>query len=403
MTRYLSLAASITALLLGLSFAMAQDTLEWTGEGWAQAAKPARGTPAGELALIRQYVQKGQAHAALKAVDEFMKKYATSAQAEEALMLGGQAEFNRGHYFQAFERYEKQLAQFPAGQYSERALSREYDIAEAFLAGKKRIVLGFLLVPAQDDGIMILKRIAEHAPGTAVADKALLRVGDYFYAKRRWPESIEGYDNYLKIFPKSEHAPYAMLQGARASLNHYRGPRYDETPLLEAQQRFGEFRTQFPGPAEKANVSQILDGIHQARARKQFATGEFYERTHKAPAAEFYYRYTADQYADTPYGPQAQARLGKVTPRAAAQRAATLTDLRVQGPAKAPAIPPATCPAVTTAPAQAPDESPATQPQAPIELLELMPSTTPAGEPAVPEPGPTDEPAPTTQEGTTQP
>ena len=51
--------------------------------------------------------------------------------------LAGCAEMERDRYWQAYGWFEKQLDQFPQGPRSGKALQKEYDIAEGFLAGKR--------------------------------------------------------------------------------------------------------------------------------------------------------------------------------------------------------------------------------------------------------------------------
>ena len=83
-----------------------------------------------------------------------------------ALDIAGEAQMARGRYMAARERYEEQLTLHPAGRFSERALERLFQIAEAFLAGRKQWVLGFVPFPARDEGVEILQYIAERAPGS---------------------------------------------------------------------------------------------------------------------------------------------------------------------------------------------------------------------------------------------
>ena len=70
-----------------------------------------------------------------------------------------------------------------------------------------------------------------------------------------------------------------MLQAATALYNSYRGSEYDDTPLVEAQQRFKAFQERYPAPAAKANVSFTLKQITLGLAAKMLETAKFYERT----------------------------------------------------------------------------------------------------------------------------
>ena len=172
-------------------------------------------------------------------------------------------------------------------------------------------------LPAEDDAIQtILPRIAERAPGSALAERALLRIADYHYKEQDYKEAVQAYDQYLKVFSRSEKASYAMLQAARASLAGYRGPEYDDTPLLEARQRYQMFSQRFPLQADRADVPRILEQIRLSLARKAWTTAEFYERVGRKDAARFYYRLVVAQYPQTEWEAKSAAalrRLGEPT------------------------------------------------------------------------------------------
>jgi outer membrane assembly lipoprotein YfiO len=350
--------ASWVLVLAGPAFC-APAQYEWKDGQWVKAVPAAKGTPEGEVALMRQYVDEGKSKSAdaVKLANAFIKERADSPYRQDMMLLAGEAEISRGHYFQAYEWYEKLLDQFHGGEYYERALLREFFVAEQFLAGKKRLTLAIFWVPAEDDGLDILRRIAEHVPGTDLAEKAMLRIGDYHFGRMEWPAAADAYDAYLQLFPRSYRAQYAMLQAATALYNSYRGSEYDDTALIEAQQRFTAFAQRYPAPAAKANVSFTLGQITLNLAAKRLETGRFYERTGHPQAAVYYYKSVQRDYADTPSGAAARDMLAR-QPAAA-----------VVAPKPAPPTAPVT---PTTKPAQ-PTGAPL------IELAPPHPTSGPAG------------------------
>jgi len=285
---------------------------EWKGGEWTAVAEPAEGTPEGELSLIRQHLQRGHNRTVVKLAERFLRVYPNVSGREEVMLLAGEAELNRRRYFQAFEWFNRQLQEYPSGRYSDRALDREFQVAEAFLAGEKRVVLGVLRVPARDDGVDILHRIAEQAPGSEIAERALLRVADYYYRRGDYVDAAEAYDHFIELFGKSTRLPYARLQAARAIYKTYSGPQWDETPLVETEQRLLEFRERYPMAAEKAGVEGMLRRIRELRAEKLEVIAEFYERTSHLRAAVFYHRRTLALYPDTSWAKQAEKDLRRL-------------------------------------------------------------------------------------------
>lgn len=310
-------------LVAGLLPAWAEDQYEWKDGEWVKLAPPAKGTAAGELAIVRTLLEQKHYRKTVKAAKKFLKRYGADPARQEVFLLAGQAEMKRGRYYQAFEWFERQLNAFPGGRFAERALKREFEIAEAFLAGKKRIVAKFFRISAKGEALEILTRIAEHAPGTAMAENALLRIADYHYSHSEFPEAVQAYDGYLRLFGKSPRAAYAMLQAARARHASFHGIEHDATPLLDAQQRYLAFWRQYPEQARKAKVPLVLKQITATLAAKLYRTGRFYERTHHLPAAAFYYEKLVNLYPKTQWAAdarQALQQLGDVTPARPARK-----------------------------------------------------------------------------------
>lgn len=301
----------LAVLLASASAAAAQREYVWTGGEWTAAAEPGEDSPAGQIALVRTHLDKGDYGDAVEVAERFLERYPDHDACEEAMMLAGQAEMDRGRYMKAYEWFDRQLTRFPGGPFAGRALHRQYEIADAFLKGRKRTVLGFIRIPARSDGLRILERIISSAPGSELAEEALLRMGNYHEARQEYDKAIDAYDRYVEMFPRGESAAYAMLQAARCRYAMYRGPSFDDTPLLEARLRFRHFQERFPQAAEENNTADVLRRIDEQRAEKDFHTARFYERTGRDTAAESYYRRVRQEYANTEYAAKAARALGE--------------------------------------------------------------------------------------------
>lgn len=272
---------------------------------WVRQAPPLEGSAAGEISLLRECADKGSHAEADKLAKKLLKRPDLEDETrEEVMCLAGQANLNGERYYQAYEWFKRQLDSYPSGPYSQRALDREFKIAEAFLAGKKRIVGNVLRLPATDEGLEILAKIAEQSPKTAIAERAMLRIPDYHYAKREFVEAGDTYDQFLSMFPKSASASYAALHAARAHFYQYEGASHEETPLIEAQQRLKTFQANYPRDAEEAGVGEMLKQITTYRAQTTFETARFYERTGHGDAALYYYRRLQQEYPETTWAAQ---------------------------------------------------------------------------------------------------
>ena len=282
---------------------------EWKKGKWVRA-EPKKGSPAADVAAMRDLLI-GKKHAkVISAAKKILKNYPLSAYGEEAMLLAGEAELAREHYYQAFEWFEKQLARFPTGKFYQRALDREFTVAEAFLAGKKRIALKVFRLPAREEGLDILARIVEHAPGSVIARKAVMRIGDHHYNRVEYAEAIDAYDTYVELFKNDPDCEYAMLQACRATHAQFKGIDYDDTPLLEAQQRYKTFAERYVKAAGRENVAGILKEIRETRAKKMYITGDFYKRTGRPGPAAYYFQQVIEAYGETAWAGMARQALG---------------------------------------------------------------------------------------------
>lgn len=342
----------------------------WQDGKWVPAAKPAEGTVEGELAIIRTHIAQRDRKKALAAVERFLARYPDDAACEEAMLLAGQADLDAGQYYQAYEQFEKMLDRYPNGRFLERALTREMDVANAFLAGKKRTVAKVFRLPAKDEGLDILRRIAEHAPSSLIAESALLRIGEYHYQQGEYAESADAYDEFLQLFPRSGRVPHAMLRGAQAMLASFKGVPYDETPLIEAEQRYKVIIDQYPAAARKARAKQALRQISELRAERAFQTARFYERTKRPKSAKFYYQQVVDQYPGSPWAAQAQAALGGRPITRTPKPQAAPAPRPEPTPPPTPTTEPAPKPVPKPKPRPKPSTRPATAPK-PVDLEKL--------------------------------
>ena len=79
----------------------------------------------------------------------------------------------------------------------------------------------------------------------------------------------------------------------------FRGVEYDEAALIEAQDRFEEYRLRYSSSAKRDRVDTILDSIREMRAGKDFRAGRYYERTEHLASAVWYYERVRQDWPDT--------------------------------------------------------------------------------------------------------
>ena len=277
------------------------ETGEWVTEEVEDGASD-------ELAHARALLAEGQPKKARKILQKWVKENEGHDRYYEAVFLLGETWFESKDYYRAYEQYEL-VVENTGGELFHTALFRERDVALAFLSGQKRVVWGIFRFPATDEAIDILDRIWERVPGTRLGEEALRTKADYRFNQGDMDLAQDEYANLARQFPTGRYTQFAMMRSAVAAEAAFPGIKFDDRPLLEADERYRQVQAAYPIYAERENVAQRLEGIRQQRAAKDLDIGKWYERTRQKSAAEYYYRLVLSDWRDTLAAAEARQRL----------------------------------------------------------------------------------------------
>ncbi len=296
---------------------------------WVAAPEPIPGTEDGDLDIVRQYTAIEDFKTALKAIERWVDVYGeTAPRYPEALYLEGTAHLGLGDYRTASETFQTLLNDFPGSPYAERALSAQFRVAEQYLAGKRRKAMwGLLRIKDREGGIKILDDLVVNYSDTPLAEQAQLAKANYYYERGEFEMAEDEYARFARDFPRSRYQPKALLWSAYAALASFPGILFDDAPLIEAEERFGQFTRSYPAHAEQLDVPVFLEQISATRADKTCAIAQFYERTRQPNAARFYYRAAIRRWPDTPAAAEARGRLVALGEGGGATDLDTLPDL----------------------------------------------------------------------------
>ena len=182
---------------------------------------------------------------------------------------------------------------------------------------------------------------------TPYAEQAQLAKANYYYERGEFETAQEEYARFARDYPHSRFQAKALLWSAYSALASFPGIKFDDAPLLEAEERFHEFLRGYQAQGEQMGVPVLLDEIASTRADKTYDIAAFYERTKATNAARYYYRATMQRWPDTPAAAKAKGRLA----------------------ALGPGNPPPPFPQPATVPASEPASQPSTNP----DNLEIVP------------------------------
>ena len=285
-------------------------TYDATKGEWVELPPPPRGTAQGDLHAIRVRIREGKYRRALWATKKYVKVYGKDDPLyPSAVIARAEALIGRRKYDKAHDVLQSFLDEFGGMGLTSEALRLEFIVAEAYLTGVKRKILGMRLLSGEDVALGILDDISTDYAEYKLAELAIKTKADYLFKKGEHALAELEYARMLKEYPQSRYHQFALRRTADAALASHAGVDYDEAALIEAEERYREYRLRYRRVADREGVGVILAGIHEQRAQKEYATGEYYERTEHLASAVFYYQSVRDRFPDTVAATKAGARL----------------------------------------------------------------------------------------------
>jgi outer membrane assembly lipoprotein YfiO len=249
---------------------------------------------------------------ARKLVLSWIRRNPRAADRDRALFLLAEAYYQYGDRVRAFYQLDELLDTYPESRLFYPALEKQYQIADRYLRGYKQRLFGIPLISAEEDAIDMLFRIQERAPGSPVAERALLRTADYYYADGQYDLAGDAYGAYARSYPRSPLVPRVRLRQAYSALAQFRGTYYDATPLVDARAQLEAIQAMYPEMAREENLSRVIERVDQTLAAKLYWTAGFYRRTNEPKAAVYTYRYLINRYPTSEEAQRAQRRLGQM-------------------------------------------------------------------------------------------
>jgi outer membrane assembly lipoprotein YfiO len=304
----------------------ASKSWEFGGRGQWAAVPEATGPKAvanPTLDKAEQLLAAGQAGQADDLLVAWIKSPGNQAAADRdrALFLLADAYYRDGDRLRAFLQLDELLDTYPESRFFGPALERQYQIADGYLSGYKDKLLGLRILSQEDKAIDMLFRVRERAPGSPLAERALMRSADFYFVDSQFDFAADAYAAFARAYPRSPEMGKVKLRQAISSLAQFHGVKFDATPLLDARTQFEDLKAQYPDVAERAGVQKFNETINAALARKLLVTADFYRRTNKPKAAAYTLQTLVATYPRSAEAEQARTELTKL-PKAAVDQAA---------------------------------------------------------------------------------
>lgn len=285
-------------------------TYEPQRKEWIEQPPPPAGTAEGDLYAIKVQIYEERFRKALAAINRFVNKYGKADAAyPEALIAKAEALIGLKDYAKAHEVLQAYLGEFGGMTLTAEALRLEFIIAEAYLSGVKRKVWVIFRVSGEDLGYQILDEISADHPESPLAELAVKTKADHLFKVGEPALAELEYARVLKDHPRSRYHQFSLGRSAESALASFAGVEYDEAALVEAEERYNDYRLRYRLQADREGVGLILDSIREMRGEKDFLIGQYYERTDHPGSAIYYYQGVRKGFPETIAAVKATLRL----------------------------------------------------------------------------------------------
>jgi outer membrane assembly lipoprotein YfiO len=283
------------------------------GQYWERVSHPTT-APVTDETLDRagQLVEQNNNAAAKKLLISWLKREQSSPLRDRALYLLGLANYQYGDRVESFYDFDELMDKYNESKYYYPSLEKQYQIADAYLSGYKRRFLGIPLLSAEDEAIEMMFRIQQRSPGSPLAEKALKRTADYYYADAQYDLAVDAYQAFIDRYRRSPEIPAVRLKKAFAELAQFRGTKFDPTQVINARTSLEELAIDDPDLARQENLPAVIERIDAALARKVYQTAQFYRRTHEPEAAAYTLDYLVRNYPQSPEAGKAKDELARL-------------------------------------------------------------------------------------------
>jgi outer membrane protein assembly factor BamD (BamD/ComL family) len=260
-----------------------------------------------------------------------------SALEQDALFMQGEASFFANDYMLANRAYEILVSRYAGTPQLDLVESRRFEIAQYWLSLSRDgagLAVGDHSRPMMGLGRearRVLHRIRLDDPSGKLADDATLALGNAFMEARRYSDAADAYEDLRRTYPGSRHQFLAHKFELQARLAAYRGPDYDGTDLVKAEDVLKTMLRQFPNEceADRDELAETGGQIRHQLAERDWTMAEYYEGRGENRAATHYYNLVAENYDDTSFGGEAGERIAALggLPPVPKQKAQWLADL----------------------------------------------------------------------------
>jgi len=290
---------SMAVVILFASIAFGETWRLDDGKDWKDVSSSEQEQYIASVSKIKQQVNKGETKAVIKSLEKLKKDHPDIAGADLERFIEAEVFYSKGKFVKAIRTLDKLFVEHPKSPLFEAAVDRQFAIATAFLAGKKKPVLKIFKIRGYAEGEKIMDKISERTGDAPIAARATVAVAQSFEERHKYEEAYSKWSEISSKWPTGDLGKEALLAMARCKHAGYRGPRYDSGNLTSAKSYYESFKKRYPQESAEIGIDRRLSQIREQLAFKQYSIGEHYRKAGNIQSANFYYEMVVSDWPDS--------------------------------------------------------------------------------------------------------
>ncbi|GAB4241679.1 MAG: hypothetical protein OHK005_04970 [Candidatus Methylacidiphilales bacterium] len=309
---------AILALYLA-ALSVSPAALVWRpGEGWSMESSDATlaaSDAKDQLQLARNYEAKENWKDALAAYKSLVRRWPLSSVAGEAQFKIGFMLEKMAEFYPAFEAYQKVIKSHPNSQFFDLAIERQFAIGNLFLSGEPQRLWKIPLLPSMDRTVKIYEAVIKNAPYGRYAAPAYFNMGQAREKQKKWSDAIAAYNMILDKYPNDPLAPNAQYQIGYAWYRASSEADYDQSAARKSIEGFQDYLTKYPKSDKVEQAREYIRELSGRQVQGSFNIARFYERQRNYRAAFIYYNDVIQIDPESAQAQQAKTRLEAIRPQ----------------------------------------------------------------------------------------
>ncbi len=185
--------------------------------------------PAAQFQAALQSLRQGNLAEAEQRFTRIAGDHPGTMMAEKGLYYLAECQFRAKEYDKAHSSYQRLITAFPATEYHDRLIEREYTIARIWLARSNpnppfnekppepaRLETPPPIVGDLASALVALDDIRQNDPTGPYADDATLEIAELYRRHNAFDSALLYYHQFIAEYPRSELLPYARLGATKA-------------------------------------------------------------------------------------------------------------------------------------------------------------------------------------------